>query len=71
MSNTSEKRTVTKRDVLGYLSTGRNARVSNWSLTDEQLRALEDIQRDLFKLLDQLFPDWNTVNIEVVDLEVS
>ena len=54
------------RKVLGLCSMGRNSRASNFVLTDEQRMDLDDISRDLQKLLDEILPDWNTINIEVL-----
>lgn len=58
-----------KRKVLGYACIGRLARVSDWIMSEEQVRKLDQIQRELFELMDEIFPKWNTINVEVVDVE--
>ncbi len=57
------------KTILVMMSIGHHSRVSNLSITEEQRRNLEDVQSKLMEFFDGLFPDWDTINIEVSKYE--
>jgi len=52
-------------NVIGYASIGHSSRVSDWVMTEEQSRYVEEALNDLKKAFDMIFPIWDTINIEV------
>ena len=51
--------------VIGYASIGHHSRVSDWAMTDEQSMEMDFALADLKDIMDKVFPDWDTINIEV------
>lgn len=51
--------------ILGLMSAGRWARVSNWKMTEEQVIYLNAALNELYDVLDKIFPGWKTLNLEV------
>ena len=58
-----------KPKVLAIISIGHHSRASNLVITEEQRRDLEDVQSKLTEFFDGLFPEWDTINIEVSKYE--
>ncbi len=51
--------------LLGMASIGHHSRVSNWVMTKEQNIYMDLALQELKKVMDDVFPGWDTINIEV------
>ena len=55
--------------ILAIASIGHHSRVSNLVMTDEQTMRLNFAEAELKDIFDELFPEWDTINIEVSKYE--
>lgn len=56
---------VFKNKTIGFASIGHNSRASDWTMTRHQSIYVGMALEDLKKAITMIFPEWDTINIEV------